>query len=99
MTDTKTLMIRRKRLINQISQSFDFLIGSVSSKGLKCEAYNLTTKVDGVTKSKHIPKDLVPAVRELTQRHKEVKKLIKELGRTNWLLFRKGIVLKGDGTE
>ena len=74
--------------------NLDFLIGSVSTKGLKYEAYNLTTKIDGVTKTKHIPKDMVEQVRRMTKRHQHLKKLIKELGETNWLLLREGIELE-----
>jgi hypothetical protein len=71
----------------------DFLIGSVSSKGLKCEAYNLTTKVDGVTRTKHIPKDLVSLTRRLTKRRRKVKGLIKQISEVNWQLLRAGAEL------
>ena len=91
MAGIVTLMSRRKRLVRQIEDHLDFLIGSVSTKGLKYEAYNLTTKVDGVTKTKHIPKDMVLVVRRMTKRHQQLKKLIKDLGETNWLLLREGI--------
>jgi len=93
MAGTYALMKKRERLVGQIGDSLDFLVGSVSTKGLKCEAYNLTTKVDGVTKTKHIPKDMVKLVRRMTQRHQQLKKLIKELGETNWLLVREGVDL------
>ena len=99
MTDTYALMKRRDRLVRQIGDNLDFLIGSVSTKGLKYEAYNLTTKIDGRTRSKHIPKDMVKLVRRMTQRHQRLKALIKELGETNWLLVREGIDLKYYGTE
>ena len=66
-------------------------------KGLKCEAYNLTTKVEGKTKTKHIPKDMVPVVRRMTKRHQELKQLIKDLGETNWLLIRAGMELHNHG--
>ena len=98
MADTYTLMKKRDRLVRQIRDSLDFLVGSVSSKGLKYEAYNLTTKIDGVTRTKHIPKDMVKLVRRMTQRHQQLKKLIKELGETNWLLIRKGVDLEDYGT-
>jgi hypothetical protein len=53
MRSQYVLMRRRDRLVRQISDNLDFLIGSVSTKGLQYEAYNLTTKVDGVTKTKN----------------------------------------------
>jgi hypothetical protein len=98
MADTYALMKRRDRLVRQIGDNLDFLIGSVSTKGLKYEAYNLTTKVDGVTKTKHIPRDMVELVRRMTDRHRQLKQLIKELGETNWLLVREGIELRDYGT-
>lgn len=98
MATITVLMRRRDRLLRQITDNPDYLIGSVSTKGLKCEAYNLTTKVDGVTKTKHIPKDMVKLVRRMTQRHQRLKKLIKELGEVNWLLIREGVDLRDYGT-
>ncbi len=59
MASVVVLMKKRDRLVRQIADNLDFLIGSVSSKGLKYEAYNLTTKIEGLTKTKHIPKDMV----------------------------------------
>lgn len=98
MPSVHTLKRRRDRLVQQVEDHLDFLIGSVSTKGLKYEAYNLTTKVDGVTKTRHIPKDMVPLVRRMTQRHHHLKKLLKELGETNWLLIRAGVELGDYGT-
>ena len=98
MADAYVLLKRRDRLVQQIRDNLDFLIGSVSSKGLKCEAYNLTTKVGGVTKTKHIPKDMVPLVRRMTERHQQLKDLLKELSETNWLLIREGVDLHDYGT-
>lgn len=98
MPSLPSLLQRRKRLIRQIQDHLDFLIGSVSSKGLPSEAYNLTTKIDGVTRSRHIPRDLLPLVRRMTQRHQVLKHLLKELSQTNWMLLREGVELKDHGT-
>jgi hypothetical protein len=98
MASTYALKKKRDRLVRQIEDNLDFLIGSVSTKGLRYEAYNLTTKVDGKTRTKHIPKDMVPLVRRMTKRHQKLKGLIKELGETNWLLVREGIDLGSYGT-
>ena len=97
MPSVTRLKQKRDRLLREVRDHLDFLIGSVSTKGLKYEAYNLTTKVDGVTKSRHIPKDMVPAVRRMTKRHQKLKGLLKELGETNWLLVREGIDLREYG--
>ena len=98
MAGTYALMKRRDRLVRQIGDNLDFVIGSVSTKGLRYEAYNLTTKVDGVTKTRHIPRDRVDLVRRMTERHQQLKKLIKDLGETNWLLIRAGVDLQDYGT-
>ena len=96
--NTFRLMQKRDRLVEQVKDHLDFLTGSISSKGLKWEAYNLTTKVDGITKSRHIPKDLLPVVKRMTLRHKKLKELLKELEQTNWLLIREGEKLRDYGT-
>ena len=96
--DDLRLMQKRDRLCRQIADHLDFLAGSISSKSLKWEAYNLTTKRDGVTTSRHIPKDLVPLVRRMTGRHKKLKALLKELEEVNWQLLRRGIELCDPGT-
>ena len=98
MASVVVLMKKRDRLVRQIADHLDFLIGSVSTKGLKVEAYNLTTKIQGVTKTKHIPKDMVPLVRRMTKRHQQLKAMIKELGEVNWLLIREGVNLQDYGT-
>jgi len=96
--NTVHLMQKRDRLVGQVKDHLDFLAGSISSKGLKWEAYNLTTKVDGITKTRHIPKDLLPVVKRMTLRHKKLKELLKELEQTNWLLLREGEELRDYGT-
>ena len=98
MPGLTVLMRKRDRLVRQVADNLDFLIGSVSTKGLKCEAYNLTTKVDGKTVTRHIPIGMLPAVRRMTERHRKLKALLKELGETNWLLARDGVGLKSYGT-
>lgn len=98
MPSVITLKKRRTRLLGKISGNLDFLVGSVSSKGLKYEAYNLTTKIDGKTKTKHIPIDMVPTVRQMILRHKKLKALIKELSEVNWLLVREGVDLENNGS-
>lgn len=98
MPSVTTLKKKRERLLGKIAIHLDFLIGSVSSKGLKYEAYNLTTKIDGKTRTKHIPIDMVPTVRQMILRHKKLKELLKELGEVNWLLVREGVDLKDHGS-
>jgi hypothetical protein len=98
MPSTAELMQKRDRLVRQVQDHLDFLAGSISSKGLAWEAYNLTTKIDGVTKSRHIPKQMLPVVRRMTQRYKKLKALLKELEEVNWRLTREGVELHDYGT-
>jgi len=51
-----------------------------------------------VTKTKHIPKDMLALVRRMTRRHRDLKELLKELGETNWQLVRAGVDLHDYGT-
>jgi hypothetical protein len=96
--DTFRLKQKRDRLVVQVRDHLDFLTGSISSKGLQWEAYNLTTKVDGITRTRHIPKDLLPLVRRMTLRQKKLKKLLKDLEETNWRLILEGEELRYYGT-
>ena len=92
------LQVKRDRLARQVQDHLDFLVGSVSSKGLKYPAYNLTTKVNGKTVTRHIPKDLEPLVRRMTARHKKLKRLLQDLADVNWKLVGQGVDLSDYGT-
>jgi len=97
MATVHVLKMKRAKLMGMISDNLDFLAGSVSTKGLKYEAFNLTTTVQGKTRTRHIPIEMVPLVRTMTARHKKLKELLKELAETNWLLVREGVDLKNNG--
>ena len=62
MPSIYSLDLRKQRLIQQITDHMDFLIGSISTKGFKYPAFNLTTKIEGKTVTRHIPKDMLPLV-------------------------------------
>lgn len=89
MPSLQTLECRRNRLTQQVVDHLDFLIGSISSKGFAYPAYNLTTKVDGKTKTRHIPQDMLPLVRRLTARYRKLKSLLRQLDEVNWQLLAK----------
>jgi hypothetical protein len=98
MAGLYALKLKRDRLTRQVLDHLDFLVGSVSSKGLKYPAYNLTTKINGKTVTRHIPKDLEPLVRRMTARHKKLKRLLQDLAGVNWKLVGQGVDLGGHGT-
>ena len=78
------LQRRRELLRERIAANLDILIGSVSTKGPKRPGYNLTFKLGGVTRTRHIRKQDEERVRLMTARYKTLKKLIQQLSDLNW---------------
>ena len=78
------LQRKRQLLCDRIAANLDILIGSVSTKGPKRPGYNLTFKLDGVTRSRHIRKEDLEKVRLMTARHQTLKALIQQLSDLNW---------------
>ena len=81
------LQQQRRLLLDRIAQHGEILIGSISTKGPKRPGYNLTFKLDGVTRSRHIRKENLEKVRQMTQRYKALKRLIQQLSDLNWLIL------------
>jgi hypothetical protein len=97
MPSLLTLETRQRRLTQEVTDHLDFLIGSVSSKGFRYPAYNLTTKVDGKTKTRHIPKDMLPLVKRLTGRYRKLKSILRKLDEVNWQLLLQRAASHVDG--
>ena len=97
MPSLLTLETRQRRLTQDVIDHLDFLIGSVSSKGFRYPAYNLTTKVDGKTKTRHIPKDMLPLVKRLTGRYRKLKAILRKLDEVNWQLLLQRAASHQDG--
>ena len=87
MPSLHTLESRQRRLPQEVIDHLDFLIGSISTKGFKYPAYNLTAKVDGKTRTRHIPKDMLPLVKRLTGRYRKLKSILRKLDEVNWQLL------------
>jgi hypothetical protein len=81
------LQQQRELLCQQIAGTLDILIGSVSTKGPKRPGFNLTFKLDGVTRTRHIRKQDLEKVELMTARHKKLKQLIHKLSDLNWLIL------------
>ena len=77
----------RELLCRQIAEHLDFLIGSVSTKGPKRPGFNLTFKLDGVTRTRHIRKQDLEKVQLMTARYKKLKELIQKLSDLNWQIL------------
>ena len=87
MASFLTLQRRQQRLTQEVIAHLDFLMGSISTKGFKYPAYNLTAKVAGKTRTRHIPKDLLPLVKRMTGRYRRLKTILKKLDEVNWQLL------------
>lgn len=87
------LQTRRERLVLEINQNLDFLMGSISSKGNGSNAFNLTSKVDGKSVSRSIPVALTPLVRKMNGKHKKLKKLLAQLDQLQWEMVKTGVDL------
>jgi hypothetical protein len=81
------LQQRRQRLAERIGRNLDILIGSVSTKGPKRPGFNLTFKLKGVTRTRHIRAADLEKVRLMTARHKKLKQLIQQLSDLNWQIL------------
>jgi hypothetical protein len=82
-----TLQKKQARLMRDVQDNLDFLIGSVSSQG-KTGRFNLTTKVNAKTVSKYIPAGMEDKVRDKTLRHRKLKTLLKDLAEVNWQILK-----------
>jgi hypothetical protein len=78
---------QRELLCERLAANLDILIGSVTTKGPKRPGFNLTFKVNGVTRSRHIRKENLERVRLMTQRHQKLRQLLHKLSDLNWLIL------------
>jgi hypothetical protein len=85
----------KSRLKNDIAALLDtFLIGSIG-KSPSMVSYNLTTKVNGKTRSRIVRKNLVPKGLEMSAHYKKLWSLIQTLSGVNWeILNRENISIK-----
>lgn len=88
MASLWNLKRKQERLKKEITRNLDILIGSVSTKGPARTGFNLTTKINQKTVSRHIRKSLLSRVRQMTRRHKKLKELIQELSQVNWEIIK-----------
>jgi hypothetical protein len=81
------LQQQRRLLLERIAQHGEFLIGSISTKGPKRPGFNLTFKLDGLTRTRHIRKEDLEKVRQMTRRYQALKRLIHRLSDLNWQIL------------
>ena len=84
MHTTETLYRERKRLEEDILKNLDFLMGSISTKGPSRPGFNLTFKINQVTRTRHIRKELEPQIKQMTARWRRLRDLLHQLSDLNW---------------
>jgi len=82
---------QRETLRRDITESLDFLMGSVSTKGPKRPGLNLTFKINQVTRTRHIRKEQELQVKQMTARWRRLRRLLRELSDVNWELLHRGL--------
>jgi hypothetical protein len=78
---------KAERLRKEISNNLDFLIGSVTTQGVR-GGFSLTTAEKGKTRTKYIRAGMLEEVQTRIDRHRKLKALIKELSEVNWALLK-----------
>lgn len=78
---------KRERLKQEVAANLDYLIGSVTSQGVR-GGFNLTTAEQGKTRTRYIRQGQLEEVRAMIERHRKLKELLKELGEVNWEILK-----------
>ncbi len=78
---------RQAMLKEQIRNNLELLMGTVA-RSPAMMYHSLTTKVEGKTVTRYVRKGLVPKVKKMTERHKNVRILIQKLSKINWELLK-----------
>lgn len=82
---------QHEKLRQEVMDSLDFLMGSVSTKGPKRPGLNLTFKINQVTRTRHIRKELEAQVSQMTARWRRLRILLRKLSDANWERVNRGI--------
>jgi hypothetical protein len=91
MKSYDALCKQNEKLRQEIVDNLDFLMGSVSTKGPKRPGLNLTFKMNQVTRTRHIRKELEAQVSQMTARWRRLRILLRKLSDVNWERVNRGI--------
>jgi hypothetical protein len=91
MKSYETLQKEHEKIQQEVIDNLVFLMGSVSTKGPKRPGLNLTFKINQVTRTRHIRKELEPAVRDMTARWRRLRILLRKLSDINWEKLNRGM--------
>ena len=91
MKSYEALEKQHEKLREEIVENLDFLMGSVSTKGPKRPGLNLTFKINQVTRTRHIRKELEAQVSQMTARWRRLRSLLRKLSDVNWQRVNRGL--------
>jgi hypothetical protein len=91
MKSYEALEKQHEKLRQEIMDHLDFLMGSVSTKGPKRPGLNLTFKINQVTRTRHIRKELEAQVSQMTARWRRLRVLLRKLSDVNWERVNRGL--------
>lgn len=92
MKSYETLQKDHEKVRKEIIDSLEFLMGSVSTKGPKRPGLNLTFKINQVTRTRHIRKEIEPQVKLMTARWRRLRVLLRKLSDVNWERLNRGMI-------
>lgn len=81
------LQQKKERLKREVAANLDFLIGSVTSQGVR-GGFNLTTAEHGKTQTRYIRQGQIEEVRAMIERHRKLKEILKDLAKLNWEILK-----------
>lgn len=76
----------------EVVDSLDFLMGSVSAKGPQRPGLNLTFKISQVTRTRHIRKEHETRVKAMTAKWRRLRVLLKKLSDINWERLNRNMI-------
>lgn len=85
------LRSQNEKVRQEIVENLDFLMGSVSTKGPRRPGLNLTFKLNQVTRTRHVRKDLEAKVHDMTARWRRLRVLLRRLSDLNWERLNRGV--------
>jgi hypothetical protein len=91
MKSHETLQKEYEKIRQDVIDNLVFLMGSVSTKGPKRPGLNLTFKINQVTRTRHIRKEMEPQVKHMTARWRKLRTLLRKLSDINWEKLNRGM--------
>jgi len=92
MKSYEALQKEHEKVRQEIIDSLDFLMGSVSAKGPKRPGLNLTFKINQVTRTKHIRKEFEPQVKLMTAKWRRLRVLLRKISDINWERLNRSMI-------